>query len=78
MALLTERCLFINFQFYHKAFASELDFDWGRHQQRLLSFGHNVTKMPPYAVQVYHHCPAAKAPAAKACCHWSGPILQYK
>lgn len=62
MALLTERCLFINFPFYHKAFASELDFDWGRHQQRLLSFGHDVTKTPPYAIQVCHACPAAKFP----------------
>ena len=62
MALLTERCLFVNFPFYQKAFAPELDFDWGRHQQRLLSFGHDVTKTPPYAIQVCHDCPAAERP----------------
>ena len=52
MALLTERCLFINFPFYHKTFLSEVDFDWQHHTQRLLSFGHDVTKIPPHQIQV--------------------------
>ena len=55
MALLTERCLFINFPFYHKTFLSEVDFDWGHHSQRLLSFGHDVTKTPPHQIQVCIH-----------------------
>jgi len=52
MALLTERCLFINFPFYIKTFVPEMDFDWNHHQQRLLSFGHDVTKTPPHLIQV--------------------------
>lgn len=52
LALLTERCLFINFPFYHKTFVPEMDFDWGRHSQRLLAFGHDVTKTPPHELQV--------------------------
>lgn len=52
MALLTERCLFVNFPYYHKTFLSEVDFDWGHHSQRLLSFGHDVTKTPPHQIQV--------------------------
>ena len=52
LAMLTERCLFIDFPFYHKVFASGLDFDWGRHTQRLQSFGHNVTATPPHLLQV--------------------------
>ena len=52
MALLTERCLFINFPFYHKTFLSEVDFSWEHHTQRLMSFGHDVNKTPPHQIQV--------------------------
>ncbi len=52
MALLTERCLFINFPFYHKTFLSEVDFSWDHHTQRLMSFGHDVNKTPPHQIQV--------------------------
>ncbi|CAL5223455.1 g5974 [Coccomyxa viridis] len=53
MALLTERCLFINFPFYHKTFLSEVDFSWEHHTQRLMSFGHDVTKTPPHPIQFW-------------------------
>ena len=52
LALLTERCLFIDFPFYHKVFTPGLDFDWGRHTQRLQSFGHNISATPPHLLQV--------------------------
>ena len=43
LALLTERCLFIDFPFYNTHFTHELDFNWERHAQRLLSHGYNVS-----------------------------------
>ena len=52
MALMTERCLFIDFPFYPKTFRSEVDFNWQRYKERLLSFGHDVTKNPPHEIQV--------------------------
>jgi xyloglucan fucosyltransferase len=43
VALLTERCLFVDFPFYNTYFAHELDFSWERHSERLLAFGHNAS-----------------------------------
>ena len=42
LALLLERCLFVDFPFYNRHFAHELDFSWARHAERLLHFGHNA------------------------------------
>ena len=49
LALLLERCFFVDFPFYNHHFAHELDFSWRRHQQRLLTFGHdpNATESQP-------------------------------
>ena len=52
LALLLERCLFVDFPFYNRHFAHELDFSWARHAERLLHFGHdaNVTEHQPQRV----------------------------
>ena len=47
LALLTERCFFIHFDFYHRSFAPELDFTWATQKRRLLAFGHDVDAAPP-------------------------------
>lgn len=43
LALLMERCLFVDFPFFNKYFEHELDFSWANHYERLLKFGHNAT-----------------------------------
>ena len=52
LALLLERCLFVDFPFYNQHFAHELDFSWGHHADRLLRFGHdaNATEHQPQRV----------------------------
>ncbi len=49
LALLLERCFFVDFPFYNKHFAHELEFSWKQHEQRLLDFGHdpNATENQP-------------------------------
>lgn len=49
LALLLDRCLFMDFPFYNKHFAHELDFSWAAHRARLLDFGHdpNATQNRP-------------------------------
>ena len=42
LALLLERCLFVDFPFYNRHFAHELDFSWGSHAERLLRFGYDA------------------------------------
>jgi hypothetical protein len=44
LALLTERCLFVDFPFFNSHFAHELDFSWERHAARLLGHGYNVSE----------------------------------
>ena len=46
LAILTERCFFIDFSFYEKSFAPGLDFSWTRQTQRLLAFGYDVREKP--------------------------------
>lgn len=43
LALLMERCLFVDFHFFNDYFAHELDFSWDRHAERLLAHGHNAS-----------------------------------
>ena len=43
LALLTERCLFVDFPFYNTHFEQELDFSWANHKKRLMALGHDVT-----------------------------------
>lgn len=43
LALMMDRCLFVDFPFFNKYFDHELDFSWKRHAKRLLSHGHNAT-----------------------------------
>ncbi|CAK0786745.1 hypothetical protein CVIRNUC_009959 [Coccomyxa viridis] len=52
LALLLERCLFVDFPFYNRHFAHELDFSWAHHAERLLHFGHdaNATEHQPQRV----------------------------
>ena len=52
LALLLERCLFVDFPFFNRHFAHELDFSWGVHAERLLRFGHdaNATEHQPQRV----------------------------
>ena len=47
LALLTDRCFFIHFDFYHASFVPELDFTWATQKRRLLAFGHDVDAAPP-------------------------------
>jgi hypothetical protein len=48
LALITERCFFIDFPLYHKLFAPDLDFSWERHAARLRgSFGHDANATQP-------------------------------
>lgn len=49
LALLLERCLFVDFPFYNQHFAHELDFSWAHHKERLLESGHdpNATENQP-------------------------------
>ena len=42
LALLTERCLFVDFAPFHTFFTHELDFAWERHQTRLAAAAHDV------------------------------------
>ena len=65
--MLTERCLFIDFPFYHKVFTPGVDFDWGRHTQRLQTFGHNVNATPPHLLQA---C-AEEPHGSRACSHYA-------
>ena len=51
--MLTERCYFINFPFYHRSFAPELDFSWQAHVARLAAFGHDVNAQPPHKLQFW-------------------------
>ena len=52
LALLLERCFFVDFPFYNQHFAHEPDFNWKHHQQRLLGFMHdpNATENRPERV----------------------------
>lgn len=43
LALLMERCYFVDFPFFNDYFEHELDFSWARHEQRLMAHGHNLT-----------------------------------
>ncbi|BDA51570.1 probable fucosyltransferase 5 [Coccomyxa sp. Obi] len=43
LALLMERCLFVDFHFFNEYFTHELDFSWDRHAERLLAHGHNAS-----------------------------------
>ena len=43
LALMMDRCLFVDFPFFNKYFEHELDFSWKRHAKRLLAHGHNAT-----------------------------------
>jgi len=43
LALLMERCLFVDFPFFNMHFEHDLDFDWDRHAARLLALGHNAS-----------------------------------
>lgn len=43
LALMMDRCLFVDFPFFNKYFDHELDFSWKRHAKRLLAHGHNAT-----------------------------------
>ncbi len=43
LALLMERCLFVDFHFFNEYFAHELDFSWNRHAARLHAHGHNAS-----------------------------------
>ncbi|BDA44693.1 hypothetical protein COCOBI_06-1710 [Coccomyxa sp. Obi] len=53
LALVTERCYFIDFPFYHRVMAPELDFSWDNHKARLLSFGHDVNVIQPKEIQFW-------------------------
>ena len=44
LALMMDRCLFVEFPFFNKFFDHELDFSWKRHAKRLLAHGHNATE----------------------------------
>ncbi|CAL8469681.1 g9222 [Coccomyxa elongata] len=43
LALMMDRCLFVDFPFFNKYFDHELDFSWEHHAERLLAHGHNAT-----------------------------------
>lgn len=43
MALLTDRCLFVDFPFFTKHLEHTLEFSWAKHAARLLGLGHNTT-----------------------------------
>jgi hypothetical protein len=47
LALLTERCFFIHFGFFHRSFTPELDFTWETQKERLAAFGHAVNATEP-------------------------------
>lgn len=56
LALMMDRCLFVDFPFFNEYFEHELDFSWERHAERLLAHGHNVTapeNMPMEAHYIY-------------------------
>lgn len=53
MALLTERCFFIDFPFYHRSFSPDLDFSWDNHAKRLAAFGHDVNISQPLEIQFW-------------------------
>lgn len=53
IALLTERCFFIDFPFFHRAFAPDLDFSWAAHSQRLAAFGHDVNTSQPFEIKFW-------------------------
>ncbi|BDA47125.1 probable galactoside 2-alpha-L-fucosyltransferase [Coccomyxa sp. Obi] len=46
LALITDRCLFIDFAFYEDFFQPDLDFSWKHHAERLVAHGHDPTKPP--------------------------------
>lgn len=46
LALITDRCLFVDFAFYEDLFQPDLDFSWKHHVERLLAQGHNPRKPP--------------------------------
>ena len=62
LALLLERCFFVDFPFYNQHFAHELDFSWAHHQERLLRFGHdpNATENQPERVPFGYETIAGK------------------
>ena len=45
LALLTERCLFVDFDVFHSFFTHELDFGWGAHQVTLRLLGSSVLRV---------------------------------
>lgn len=46
LALITERCLFVDFAFYEDFFQPDLNFSWTPHVERLRAHGHDPTKPP--------------------------------
>ncbi|BDA47122.1 probable galactoside 2-alpha-L-fucosyltransferase [Coccomyxa sp. Obi] len=46
LALITDRCLFVDFAFYEDLFQPDLDFSWNHHVERLLAQGHDPNKPP--------------------------------
>jgi hypothetical protein len=53
LALLTGRCYFIDFPFYHRSFSPGLDLNWQAHAARLAALGHDVTAQPPLQLQFW-------------------------
>lgn len=53
LALLTERCFFIEFPFYEKSFAPGVDFSWARQSRRLQAAGHDVAEKPPLPMRAW-------------------------
>ena len=43
LALLTQRCFFVDFSVFHSFFTHELDFSREHHQDRLVAVGHDVS-----------------------------------
>lgn len=50
--MVTERCYFIDFPFYHKTFMPDMDLNWKRHVERMKTFGHNAEEEEPYELGV--------------------------
>ena len=52
MALLSQRCFFIDFPFYHKTFSPGMDLDWQSNVRRLKAHGHDIEDIPPKHLKV--------------------------
>ena len=55
LALLMDRCLFVDFPFFEEYFEHELDFTWSRHARKLLGLGHNVTDPANSPVRLFNY-----------------------